>query len=186
MWLAFLMGELLTMSVVCGLVWKRAGKVILSAEAFAMLPRLFGVKDRDRMEMTVRTLAEAEEASERAEAFCRAHGESERKSKLISLCVEEMVSNIVSHGFKKVRNEHSVDLRILFKGVGEAKTYAAARARNYFAFLGPWRRVMATLWQDARLSKALVSMGTPPATEPEREVPWSAFSPVPDIGGDPS
>ena len=114
-WLAFLMGELLTMSVVCGLVWKRAGKVILSAEAFAMLPRLFGVKDRDRMEMTVRTLAEAEAASERAEAFCRAHGESERKSKLISLCVEEMVSNIVSHGFKKDRNEHSVDLRILFK-----------------------------------------------------------------------
>ena len=37
-----------------------------------------------------------------------------------------------------------------------------------------------------RLSKALVSMGTPPVTEPEREVPWSAFSPVPDIGGDPS
>ncbi len=82
--------------------------------------------------------------------------------------------------------EHGAYLRILFKGVGEAKTYAAARARNYFAFLGPWRRVMATLWQDARLSKALVSMGTPPVTEPEREVPWSAFSPVPDIGGDPS
>ena len=82
--------------------------------------------------------------------------------------------------------EHGSYLRILFKGVGEAKAYASARARNYFAFLGPWRRIMATLWQDARLSKALVSMGTPPATEPEREVPWSAFSPVPDIGGDAS
>ena len=82
--------------------------------------------------------------------------------------------------------EHGSYLRILFKGVGEAKAYASARARNYFAFLGPWRRIMATLWQDARLSKALVSMGTPPAAEPEREVPWSAFSPVPDIGGDAS
>ena len=34
---------------------------------------------------------------------------------LLSLCVEEMVNNIVEHGFDKDRYEHSAELRILFK-----------------------------------------------------------------------
>ena len=35
---------------------------------------------------------------------------------LISLCVEEMVNNIVEHGFRKDRKDQCVDVRILFKG----------------------------------------------------------------------
>ena len=35
---------------------------------------------------------------------------------LISLCVEEMVNNIVEHGFSQERKDQSVDVRILFKG----------------------------------------------------------------------
>jgi sensor histidine kinase YesM len=66
--------------------------------------------------MTVRSRAEAAQASVKAMEFCEAHGESARKSMLISLCVEEMVNNIVEHGFKKERKDQSVDVRILFKG----------------------------------------------------------------------
>jgi anti-sigma regulatory factor (Ser/Thr protein kinase) len=65
--------------------------------------------------MTIRSQAEATEASVKAAAFCKEHGESARNSMLISLCVEEMVNNIVTHGFKKDRNDQSVDVRILFK-----------------------------------------------------------------------
>ena len=116
MWLSFLGGELLTMGFICAVVWAKNGKASLSAETFAMLPRLFGVKEEDTLEMTVRSLAEAEEASVKAAEFCKAHGESARRSMLISLCVEEMVNNIVTHGFKKERKDQSVDMRILFKG----------------------------------------------------------------------
>ncbi|MBQ3159241.1 MAG: ATP-binding protein, partial [Clostridia bacterium] len=49
------------------------------------------------------------------EAFCRERGESPRNSMLISLCVDEMVNNIVTHGFKKERKDQSVDVRIFFK-----------------------------------------------------------------------
>ena len=66
--------------------------------------------------MTVRSREEAEEASIQAAEFCKAHGESDRKSMLISLCVEEMVNNIVEHGFRKDRKDQCVDVRILFKG----------------------------------------------------------------------
>ena len=114
-WLSFLTGELLTMAVVCALVWTKNKRVALSAEAFALLPKGFGVGEADRIEMNVRSREEAMQASVEAQAFCRAHGENERNSALISLCVEEMVRNIVEHGFKKERRGQSVDVRLLFK-----------------------------------------------------------------------
>ena len=115
-WLSFLGGELLTMAFIWTVVWKKTSKPALNAETFALLPRLFGVKEEDTLEMTVRSREEAEEASIQAAEFCKAHGESDRRSMLISLCVEEMVNNIVTHGFKKERKDQSVDVRILFKG----------------------------------------------------------------------
>ena len=115
-WLSFLGGELLTMIVICAVVWSKNKKPALNAETFALLPRLFGVEPKDTLEMTVRSKEEAGEASVKAAEFCKAHGESARRSMLISLCVEEMVNNIVEHGFKKERKDQSVDVRILFKG----------------------------------------------------------------------
>ena len=74
-----------------------------------------GVIDSDyRGELCV-AQAEAAEASVQAAAFCRQHGENARNSTLISLCVEEMVNNIVTHGFKKERKDQCVEVRILFK-----------------------------------------------------------------------
>ena len=35
---------------------------------------------------------------------------------MISLCVEEMADNIVEHGFTKDDKEHSVDVRLLYRG----------------------------------------------------------------------
>ncbi len=115
-WLSFLGGEILTMTVICAVVWHKSRKTAVSAEVFALLPKLFGVKDEDKFEMTIRSQEEAAVASTKAAEFCRAHGESARNSMLISLCVEEMVNNIVEHGFTKDRKDQSVDVRILFKG----------------------------------------------------------------------
>ena len=115
-WLSFLVGELLTMIVICAVVWSRHGKPAITAEVFSLLPKLFGVRDEDKIELTVRSREEAAEASVKAAEFCKAHGETPRNSMLISLCVEEMVNNIVEHGFKQERRDQSVDVRILFKG----------------------------------------------------------------------
>ena len=115
-WLCFLGGELLTMTVICIVVWRRNKKMIPLTEAFALLPADFGVRDEDRIEMTIRSKADVSEALQKAAAFCRSHGENARNSALIPLCVEEMVNNILEHGFKKSRRDQSVDVRILFKG----------------------------------------------------------------------
>ena len=115
-WLFFLGGELLTMIVICVVVWRRNKKMIPLTEAFALLPADFGVRDEDRIEMTIRSKADVSEALRKVAAFCKSHGEDARNSAMISLCVEEMVNNIVVHGFKNENRDYSVDVRILFKG----------------------------------------------------------------------
>ena len=115
-WLSFLGGELLTMTVICIVVRRRNKRMIPLTESFALLSAGFGVRDEDRIEMTIRSKADVSEALRKVAAFCRSHGENARNSALIPLCVEEMVNNILEHGFKKSRKDQSVDVRILFKG----------------------------------------------------------------------
>ena len=114
-WLAYVCGESLTLLVIAAVVWIREGKIIFTADAFSLLPKEFGAREEDLIELTVTNREEAAAASVKAAEFCKAHGENARNSMLISLCVEEMVNNIVEHGFRADRREHSVELRILFK-----------------------------------------------------------------------
>ena len=114
-WLCFLCGEAFTLLTIAMVVWTKKKKVTIHAEDFALLPKGFGVRPENTLEVTVRSQAEANQASVAAASFCESHGESPRNSMLISLCVEEMVNNIVEHGFQKRRKDESVDVRILFK-----------------------------------------------------------------------
>lgn len=114
-WLGYVCGETLTLFVIAAVVWLREKRIVFSAAAFSLLPMDFGAGEDDLLELTVKTREEAAEASARAGEFCLAHGESARNSALLSLCVEEMVNNVVDHGFGRDRREHSVELRIFYK-----------------------------------------------------------------------
>ena len=114
-WLGFVCGESLTLLVIAAVVWIRAKKIVISAEAFSMLPKDFGVPEEDCLEFSVKSMEEAAAASRKAAEFCAAHGENSKNSMLISLCIDEMVSNILEHGFTKDNREHNVELRIMFK-----------------------------------------------------------------------
>lgn len=116
-WLAYVCGETLTFIVITLVVWKQAHKLSFSAESFSLLPGGFGADEADYMETTVKTANEVVKASERATGFCLEHGENDRDSRLIALCIEEMANNIVAHGFTKdKRTDHSIDIRLVFKG----------------------------------------------------------------------
>lgn len=115
-WLSWICGESLMLLSIAVYVWIKNKKVSVLAESFALLPDGLGASDGDYLDITVRTTKEAVLASEKAEEFCLGHGESVRDSKMISLCIEEMVNNIVEHGFTKDRrNDHAVDIRLIFK-----------------------------------------------------------------------
>ena len=115
-WLGFVCGETLTLLVILTVVWVKHKKVSFSAETFAYLPKDFGTAEDDCFEASANTVEGVVDISANAAQFCRRHGESERNSTMISLCIEEMADNIVEHGFTKDNKDHSVDVRLLFKG----------------------------------------------------------------------
>ena len=75
----------------------------------------FGVCQKDRLDITVRSMEEVVLVSRKVQNFCTEKGIDSRRSYLAALMVEEMAGNIVLHGFSKDRKQHSVDLRIAWK-----------------------------------------------------------------------
>ena len=110
-WLSWLCGEAASLLLLSAVAWHRSGKIGFDPETYALLPHDLGGGEDYRM--LVRDLDGAVAASEGANDFCRNHGVSARNSMLIGLCIEEMVSNIVEHGFTKDRRkDHVIDVRV--------------------------------------------------------------------------
>ena len=80
-----------------------------------VIPSSFGVPASDRMDLTVRNMQEAVSVSQAVQSFCLERGINPRRAYLSGLCMEEMVSNIIAHGFTKDKKTHSVDVRVALK-----------------------------------------------------------------------
>ncbi len=115
-WISWVCGESTMLLLIAVYVWGKNKQFGFSAKIFALLPDGLGASEENCLDMTVRTTPEAVKASEDAADFCLRHGESERNSRMISLCIEEMANNIVAHGFTKDRKkDHTIDIRLIFK-----------------------------------------------------------------------
>ena len=114
-WYAFLCGECLAFLFICLRVRQRRSLLSLRATDFALLSSSFGASPGDCYESTILCLEDAIRASENASSFCRAHGQGERMSVLVGLCIEELTCNIVRYGFSADRRAHSIDVRLVFR-----------------------------------------------------------------------
>ncbi|MBR3015727.1 MAG: ATP-binding protein [Clostridia bacterium] len=114
-WLYFAAGECLSLLCTALYVWKKSGAVSLGAEPFLLLREGFGVKKENLLEMDIHSLQEVEKAAQDAAAFCMRHGQSEKMANHIALCLEEMASNTVIHGFDPQRENH-LSVRVQHKG----------------------------------------------------------------------
>lgn len=114
-WLYFLLGESLALLGLCGKVWLRSGRVSLCADDFLMLNPDFGVPPEALLERDIRTMEDVADAARAAQAFCRRHGQDERTSGRIAVCIEEMAGNTVAHGFSPDGKSH-LSIRIQNKG----------------------------------------------------------------------
>ncbi len=85
-------------------------------EELMVIPADFGVADHERMDLTVRRMEEVTTVSERVAEFCRERGIDERRSYFAGLFLEEMAGNVVGHGFRKDKKDHTVDIRVVHKG----------------------------------------------------------------------
>ena len=113
-WLGYVLGEattLLTYYVICFIKNKR---VSISPEATALLPRDFGIKPEDYIEVAILDEEAAIDASIKAYDFCISHGATNKQATYFALCVEEMTMNILRFGFKK-DNGNVVEMKFIHK-----------------------------------------------------------------------
>lgn len=111
-WFFYIIAETLILVGVFLYVWRLRGGFTLRAEDVLLLPDGFGVPPEDMLEADIRDMDGVMAVSRAADAFCRAHGHDARLANHLALCVEEMGSNIVAHGFgPKGKNHLSVRLQ---------------------------------------------------------------------------
>ena len=113
-WLAFPFSEIVCILVIAVSVMLRAGKLTFSLPDWMKLSRDFGASADECMEVSVHSMEEAVNISVGVIDFCKARNIDQRRSMVAGLCVEEMVGNVVKHGFLP-GEKHSVDVRIVVK-----------------------------------------------------------------------
>ena len=114
LWLYFLGGELLMILLICLYIWIKTGRTPLQADNILLLQDNFGVTEDNLLEVDIRNMDEVIAASLAAGKFCKEHGQPVRTSNHIALCIEEMASNTVQHGFQEGKN-NALSVRVQHK-----------------------------------------------------------------------
>lgn len=112
-WVGVIAGEVATLLAVSIIIWVRNRKVSFSVEAYSLLDSDFGANPSEVFEISVTDLDTVVRAAERIDDFCKSKGLGSRVSMLVSLCVEEIVVNIIKHGFTEDDASHNADIRLV-------------------------------------------------------------------------
>jgi anti-sigma regulatory factor (Ser/Thr protein kinase) len=114
-YLAYVINGIATTAIVVIFAWIKNKRFPENMSELMVIPKNFGVKAEDRLDITVRNMEAVLDVSRQVQRFCKEKGIDDRRSYFAALMVEEMAGNIVSHGFQKDRKRHSVDIRIVCK-----------------------------------------------------------------------
>ncbi|MDO5331075.1 MAG: MATE family efflux transporter [Bacillota bacterium] len=117
-WLAFIVSEALTVLVLiitaakkCGHFPKAAGDLLWIEEDF---------DKGEKLSISLNTIDEVTNISERIVGFCRDNGIDERRSMFCGLCMEELAGNVVEHGFSEShRGKKMIDLFVMVDESGK-------------------------------------------------------------------
>ena len=84
-------------------------------EDLLVLPKGFGYDEKDRIDISAKTMEDVISLSDAVIQFCGDRGIDKKRSNLAGLAVEEMAGNILEHGFTKDKKKHSIDIRVAEK-----------------------------------------------------------------------
>ncbi len=90
--------------------WKRLPKGV---DEWLLFKSSFGVKDEDRLCITVNSMDDVIGSSERIQKFVSDKGYAKRTAYFSALAMEEMSGNIVNHGFNADSRKHDMDVRVV-------------------------------------------------------------------------
>ncbi len=100
-WLAFLLGEILTLVTVGLILVVKTGKFSVTLDTLMMLDKCFGGDSKNRLELSIgNSMEEVMVISAGIHKFGRNRDLDKETLNLLSLCIEEMAGNVVQHAFK--------------------------------------------------------------------------------------
>ena len=114
-WAGFFLSKLAFLLAIILGVWYYHKKITFNPEDMLILPKDFGSPNNPQMNMTVTFKDDDLSISEVVEVFLEKNNISRKKTMYASICVEELVMNILEHGFNDGK-KHSIDIRVLIKG----------------------------------------------------------------------
>ena len=114
-YVANILNGAVTTLVIVGYACLKKKRLPRNMEELMVIPDDFGVPESERMDLSVRSMADVVSVSERVQSFCLDRGIDTRRAALAGLAMEEMAGNIVDHGFTKDKKSHSVDVRVVHK-----------------------------------------------------------------------
>ena len=116
-WSSFAVGALLAVITLLIIAWVKSGHFPYRVEYILWLDHDFGVKSDDRMTITVRSMDEVVNVSEKVQNFCISRGIDRKRSMQVAICLEEMAGNIVSVGFPQCEGKKNlvVDIYVAIK-----------------------------------------------------------------------
>ncbi len=116
-WATQVVNGIYALIVIFVFAWIMLIKFPKSIENLMVLPESFGVSESDRIDISIRSVEEVVNLSERIIEFCKGHGMDEKRAFYAGLCVEEMAGNVVEYGFSD-GTSHSLDIRAVHKESG--------------------------------------------------------------------
>ena len=112
---ANVLNGIVCVAVFVGYSWIKRKQFPKTMEQLMIIPENFGVSERERIDISVRTTEDVVTLSQRIHEFCLNRGIDERRAYYSALAMEEMAGNIVEHGFTKDHKTHSIDVRVVHK-----------------------------------------------------------------------
>ena len=114
-WFFSIAGESMALLCLCFYMWKKHHGISFSLDTFMDLGSDFGVTAENLLETDIVDIQDVTNVAEAAERFCIAKGGDKKLASRVALCIEEMASNVVTHGFSEKRKNH-LSVRIQNKG----------------------------------------------------------------------
>lgn len=112
-WISFLFAELTTLILCVIVIRLRKKSKIKKFNDFMMLPENFEPDSSRTLNISVKNdMQQVMELSEKVSLFCEKYNKNNDKINKLSLCIEEMVGNIVEHGFKNSKDRF-IDIKII-------------------------------------------------------------------------
>lgn len=112
-WLAFPLGELLTLLIfgIYALHKKKKAEGVSILERIMMIPEEYD-NEEEPVEIAVRSMDEVFDAADKVRSHMKELGEEDRISAYTALAVEELGGNIISYGFSDDRKPHHLSIKI--------------------------------------------------------------------------